>query len=346
MKKTILFLTMLSACILVSAQMNWELRYDAVDEYYEDLAVVKLNGKYGFVDRVGRAVIPLKYDFAFPFNDGIAGVEINSKCGYINKAGTEIIPLKYDFLSPFHKGLAVAELNGKYGVIDRTGKEVVPLKYKDNLSVSERFAKLDSDNYSFLASTKATTVAPPAPRQSQISNPSKEEFVIANFANGTYTGFIVLGIKTRYGVYSWNTGDKYIGQWKDNSQNGLGIHLWNNGNKYVGDWNGGFQQGDGAEYDATGKLVYYGKYDNGKRLDPYPSIGYSTYKFEKISYTTGDYYDGETQHGIRDGFGVYYWKDGSFWFGQWKNNERNGFGVYFPKDGVAVTGKWVGDRTE
>ena len=348
MKKTALFLLTLCAYVLVSAQADWELRYDIVDDYNENLAIVKLNGKYGFVDRVGRAVIPLKYDFAFPFNDGIACVEINNKCGYVDKTGVEIIPIKYDFLSYFHKGVAMAELNGKYGFIDRNGKEVVPLRYSDNLSTIERFAKLDSGGYSSSSDTRVTTtIAPPvAPtsHQSQIPNLLKEEFVIIDYENGTYTGFIVLGAKTKYGVYTWKTGDKYIGQWKDNYQSGLGIYVWSNGYRYVGDWHSGQKQGDGAEYDATGKLVYYGKYSNGKYINTYPSAGYSAYRFEKISYITGDYYEGETKSGNRDGFGVYYWSNGSFWFGRWENGVRNGFGMYFPKDGVAVSGKWANDK--
>jgi len=346
MKKTILFLLTLCACFLVNAQTDWKLRYDEVDDFNEDLAIVKLNGKYGFVDRVGRAVIPLKYDFAFPFSDGFASVEVNSKCGYIDKTGREVIPLKYDFVSPFHNGLTIAELNGRYGFIDMTGKEVIPLKNHDNLSTDERFAKLASGGYSVSPNVRITTTnqTVAGPPQSAGPNLLKEEFVTTNYENGTYTGFSILGMKTRYGVFTWNTGDKYIGQWKDNLQNGLGIFLWNNGNRYVGDWNAGLQHGDGAEYDATGKLVYYGKYDNGKYLNTYPSSGYSSYKFEKINYTSGDYYEGETKNGIRDGFGVYYWQVGGFWFGRWENGERNGFGVFFPKDGVAVSGKWIGDQ--
>ena len=36
-------------------------KYDYVGGYTEDLAIVKADGKYGFIDRDGKEVIPLKY---------------------------------------------------------------------------------------------------------------------------------------------------------------------------------------------------------------------------------------------------------------------------------------------
>ena len=37
-------------------------KYDWVNNFFEGLASVKLNGKWGFIDKTGREAIPCKYD--------------------------------------------------------------------------------------------------------------------------------------------------------------------------------------------------------------------------------------------------------------------------------------------
>lgn len=66
------------------------LKYDAVHLYHEGLAVVKLNGKAGYIDEKGKLVIPLKYDFANSFNNGRAKVKLNGTEFYIDKQGNPI----------------------------------------------------------------------------------------------------------------------------------------------------------------------------------------------------------------------------------------------------------------
>ena len=39
-------------------------KYDKIEKYSEGLAVVKRRGKYGFIDRVGKEVTPIKYGYA------------------------------------------------------------------------------------------------------------------------------------------------------------------------------------------------------------------------------------------------------------------------------------------
>ena len=48
--------------------------YDYVAEYSEGLAMVRLNYKYGFIDKSGTEVIPRKYDQAESFSEGLAKV--------------------------------------------------------------------------------------------------------------------------------------------------------------------------------------------------------------------------------------------------------------------------------
>ena len=72
------------------------------------MAAVKLNGKYGFIDKTGKEVIPFQYDEATYFYDGLALV----------KEGT--IRDKKNNVTQY----------GKYGFIDKTNKVVIPIKYE------------------------------------------------------------------------------------------------------------------------------------------------------------------------------------------------------------------------
>lgn len=77
---------------------------------------VQLNGKWGFIDRYGKEVVPLKYQDVggnFGFNEGLAAVEQNNKWGYVDKTGREVIPPQYEEAHAFIKGKAKVTLNGK-----------------------------------------------------------------------------------------------------------------------------------------------------------------------------------------------------------------------------------------
>jgi hypothetical protein len=98
------------------------------------------NDKYGFKDKqTGKVVVPAKYDDAHDFSEGLAAVKLDGKWGFIDKTGKKIIPLKYDDAEHFSEGLAPVKLDDKWGFIDKTGKEVTSFKYDDAKSFSEDF---------------------------------------------------------------------------------------------------------------------------------------------------------------------------------------------------------------
>lgn len=115
-------------------------RYDNAEDFSEGLAAVKLDGKWGFIDKMGNEVVPLEYEQVDSFSEGLAAVKQNGKWGYIDKAGKEVVPCKYDNARSFSEGLAVVGLNGKWGFIDKTGKEIVPCKYTEARPFSEGLA--------------------------------------------------------------------------------------------------------------------------------------------------------------------------------------------------------------
>ena len=100
-------------------------KYDAQGtDFHSKLKWVKLNNKYGYVNKSGEEVIPLKYDGVANFSEGLAGVKLNGKWGYVNQSGVEVIPLIYDDADNFKEGKAQVKLNGRYFYIDKNGNEI------------------------------------------------------------------------------------------------------------------------------------------------------------------------------------------------------------------------------
>jgi len=136
--------------------------YNSVSKY---LYRVKSNGKYGFLNRRGKEVIPCIYDelsvfknghaIAKKYNErfyidennnrypqlqntytsighfsenGYAIVSQNQKKGIINDRGTEIVPPIYDYIEE-SKNHFIAKQNSKFGVYNKEGKIVIPFEY-------------------------------------------------------------------------------------------------------------------------------------------------------------------------------------------------------------------------
>lgn len=49
-------------------------QYEDAASFSQDLAAVKKNGKWGYIDTEGNTVIPFQFDYAFPFSEGLAVV--------------------------------------------------------------------------------------------------------------------------------------------------------------------------------------------------------------------------------------------------------------------------------
>ena len=134
-------------------------KYAWKGKYYEGLAMVRLDKKYGFIDKTGKEVIPIKYDDVWYFSEGLAAVSLNNKWGFIDKTGKEVILIKYDDAESPSEGLAKVKLNDKYGFIDKTGKEVIPIKYDYAEGFSEEgLAQVKLNNKWFYINQKGECV--------------------------------------------------------------------------------------------------------------------------------------------------------------------------------------------
>jgi len=115
------------------------LSWAALGQETNNLFVINVNKKYGYIDSVGKVVVRPSFDSANSFSEGLALVTVKSggvrqqfaKAGFIDLTGRFAIAPKYDDGGDFHDGLARVTLNGKSGFIDKTGNVAIPLTYEE-----------------------------------------------------------------------------------------------------------------------------------------------------------------------------------------------------------------------
>ena len=98
-----------------------------MSNFSEGLAAVQetKNGKYGFIDASGTYLIQPVFEDARPFAEGLAAVRLNKRWGYINKNGKARIPNRYPFFADaFVDGLALVSspVDGSELYINQQGK--------------------------------------------------------------------------------------------------------------------------------------------------------------------------------------------------------------------------------
>lgn len=97
---------------------------------------INSKGKYGYMDNVERVtIIEPKYDYIGSFNDGLSRVSINSKWGYIDEGGNITIKPVYEFARDFHDGYAAVKtrsiMGTRWGYINKEGIIVISPKYDE-----------------------------------------------------------------------------------------------------------------------------------------------------------------------------------------------------------------------
>lgn len=112
-----------------------EPQYEYAGHFKDNLALVKVDDKYGFIDKKGTFVIKPIYSYARDFVNGFAviGAKMYNKIiwGIIDKSGKIILSPLYPELLDFSEGLIAfkSSLSNKWGFLDETGKTVIRDKF-------------------------------------------------------------------------------------------------------------------------------------------------------------------------------------------------------------------------
>ncbi len=153
---------------------------------------------------------------------------------------------------------------------------------------------------------------------------------------GTYTyksgakveGFFKNGKLDGYGEFIYANGDTYQGNYIKGQPNGYGIYYWKQNNlHYYGHWKDTKQHGYGY-FVKNGKTVEAGIYNEGKLVTNLLTdfsngksngncIGNCTNGYGSITYNQGDAYEGLFKNGKPYKAGSYMWTNGNSYMGDW-----------------------------
>lgn len=137
------------------------LKFDELYRYSEGLIGARSNNKIGFIDGLGKEVIPFIYDAQegeeYYFHDGLACVAKEEKdcvCyGYINHANEEIFSFKYGFFSPMidgtcinltHESMIDGYTNDEYLLIANGEMKLIDTEF---INTSEDYIESEDDYY-------------------------------------------------------------------------------------------------------------------------------------------------------------------------------------------------------
>ncbi len=124
--------------INIEGWMAVEPIFQSVDDLGEDgTAKMRMNFKYGVIDKDGKIIIDAKYDDIFKFStngkDEFAKVKLNGKYGLINKSGKVLIEPLYDELDllSYHLRAVKVKRDGRKGVIGIDGRIIIQPLYDE-----------------------------------------------------------------------------------------------------------------------------------------------------------------------------------------------------------------------
>ena len=127
-------------------------QYENVEEFFEGLAAVKVNGKYGFIDTKGELVIEPRYRgvsgfLHSGFSEDRVGVSIGEKDYIIiDRSGKKITQdSHYTYiLDCFSEGLCPVEVEDDlWGFVDKSGVMVIKPQFKYAYSFSEGLSAVE-----------------------------------------------------------------------------------------------------------------------------------------------------------------------------------------------------------
>eukprot|EP01036_Dinobryon_divergens_P035512 gene35512-46032_t len=137
------------------------------------------------------------------------------------------------------------------------------------------------------------------------------------------------GYKQGFGMFTYDNGDVYEGNFMSNKKHGMGCYTYKSGDVYTGCFQAGAKHGYGR-YAFTSGDVYEGHYHNGV-----------IHGRGRYTYVDGAYYEGSFDMGAKSGYGVHAFVSGARYEGMWANSLAHGRGRYTYPNGQVYEGEFT-----
>ncbi|CAK59186.1 unnamed protein product (macronuclear) [Paramecium tetraurelia] len=170
------------------------------------------------------------------------------------------------------------------------------------------------------------------------------------------------------GTFTWASGVIYKGEFTYNKIEGQGTYYWPEGSTYTGTVVNGLRHGQGKFVTADKSAIYEGQWETGLRhgfgkitfksgynchiINQVPHLKGKFYQGNKsgkgkMSYPSGNYYDGDFLMDKKEGYGVMFWLNSNEkYYGEWKDNVQNGWGVHLWIEPKGEGSKYLRNRYE
>lgn len=155
---------------IVSAQtVRWVVgpEYEAISPFFEGVAAVKKNGKWGYINEKGSLFVNPEYENVSNFNNGVAVATAADKTvmAIIDLNGKVVKPkgsFKVDNrFACFSDGLLLVTNGSKWGYMNLSGNLSIECKYLSAQPFSENFAAVLFDEYWYYISADGSIAIPP-----------------------------------------------------------------------------------------------------------------------------------------------------------------------------------------
>lgn len=121
-------------CVDKSGRLVWldrTGRVEAVGDFGDNLAPVRVGGKWGFMNRAFHLGVEPRWDEARPFVGGYAAVRLGAKWGYVNAAGRVAVEPRWDEAFDFDESLALVRAGELWGYIDVSGRVAIEPQFTE-----------------------------------------------------------------------------------------------------------------------------------------------------------------------------------------------------------------------
>lgn len=114
----------------------WEIepKYENAEAFTEQIAAVKIDGKYGAINENGELVLPAIYDSMKYRSFGVLPASLNGEWYFLGADGNPLFG-PFEDAESYEFGFAAVKRDGKWGYIDKNGMDATAFAYDEVYAV-------------------------------------------------------------------------------------------------------------------------------------------------------------------------------------------------------------------